>query len=342
MTDDCLRRYGHVAQICRMVALLCLHRDFQEQPHKYPTTIRVALPEDSYLHWDWYLPNPLRSPRVPWRPPNRHSDPESLGIEVIARYSEMHPLALPDTPPEERLVHQEFTRQYEQAIDTDLRLGDADEAVLEYRGRKIRWINGTRALCSVLIVGARNNDAADEMKFISEFLSLVCFETDISLVPVMSIVGPRKTAPTVVQPRKLGDHIYPSGLRLDVGRPLSAERRLALALYRDGISSRSAYYQFLSLYKVLQIRLPGAPVAGWINEHVNDNVPSVIRIRELRDQGIADIAGYLYENWRNAIAHVEREPRVNPDDLQTRARINQDLRIVRDLARTMIESALLD
>jgi hypothetical protein len=95
----------------------------------------------------------------------------------------------------------------------------------------------------------RNSDAEDEMQFVSELLSLVCFETDIPLAPVMSVIGPRKAAPTVVQPRKLADHTYPSGLRLDVGRPLSAGRRLALALYRDGISSRSAYYQFLSLYK---------------------------------------------------------------------------------------------
>ena len=71
-------------------------------------------------------------------------------------------------------------------------------------------------------------------------------------------------------------------------------------------------------------------------------MPSVTRIGELRAQGVADVAAYLYENWRNAIAHVEREPRVNPDDLETRARINQDLQIVRDLARTMIESGLLD
>ncbi len=108
------------------------------------------------------------------------------------------------------------------------------------------------------------------------------------------------------------------------------------------LSSRSSYYQFLSLYKVLQIHLPGPRVATWINAHADDNMPSVVRVRELRAQGVADLASYLYENWRNAIANVEREPRLNPDDVATRTRISQDLPIVRDLARTMIGSELLD
>jgi hypothetical protein len=57
---------------------------------------------------------------------------------------------------------------------------------------------------------------------------------------------------------------------------------------------------------------------------------------------VGDVATYLYGNWRNAIAHVERTPRVNPDDLETAMRISRDLPIVEDLARTMIEGDLLD
>lgn len=342
MIDDCLRKYGHVGQICRWVALFCLQADFQRHPDRYPETIRVTLPEDSYLQWSWYHLNPIRSLRVPWRPPDRHSDPDSLAIDVIARYSQRNPLPLPAQAPERRVAHQEFTRQYELAVDTDLRLGDDDEALIVYRGKQIRWINGTRAFCPLVIVGVRDNDAAEERQLVEEFLSIVCFETDIPLAPVMSVIGPRKATPTVVQPRKLADHVYPANLRLDIGRPLTADRCLALALYRDGISSRSSYYQFLSLYKVLQIRLPGDRVAAWINAHADDNMPSVTRVRELRAQGVTDLATYLYENGRNAIAHVEREPRVNPDDLETKMRIGQDLPIVRDLARTKIESELLD
>jgi hypothetical protein len=145
-----------------------------------------------------------------------------------------------------------------------------------------------------------------------------------------------------MQPRKLADHLYPSNWQFRMERPLSKERRLALALYREGISSRSAYYQFFSLYKVLHIRLRGSHVDRWIDEHVNDNEPSNTRIAELRSAGVDHVGKYLKRDWRDAIAHVEHKSRVNPDDLKTRMRIHQDLPIVRDLARTMIGSDLLD
>lgn len=221
---DCVRKYGHVGQMCRMIALFCLHSDFQRREARYPETIRVTLPEDSYLQWGWYHLNPIWSPRIPWRPPDRHSDPESLAIDVVARYSERNPLPLPERAPEEAEVHREFTRQYEQAIDTDLRLGDKDEALLVYRGRQVRWINGTRAFCPVLIVGVRDDESAEERQFVSEFLSVVCFETSIPLVSVTSVIFQRKVAPTIMQPRKLADHVYPADLRLDIGRPLGPRR----------------------------------------------------------------------------------------------------------------------
>lgn len=340
--DDCTRKYGNVGRICRFVALFCAWRDFEKEPQRYPESIRITLPEDSFLHWTWYHLSPIGSRVVPWRPPDRHSDPETIAIDLAARYTELNPLPLPTAQPPHAVPNEDFPRQYEVAIDTDLRIGDDAEVLLQYAEREVRWINGTRMLCPVVIVGVRDDDSLEDRQFVSELLSVICFETRLPMVPAMSIIGPRRQAPMVRQPRKLADHLYPADLHFRIGRDLSPERRLALALYRDGVSSRSPYYQFLSLYKVLQIRLPGATVAGWINDHVDDNVPSVTRVKELRAQGVTNVAAYLYETWRNAIAHVEREPRVNPDDLETRTRMFRDLPIVHDLARAMITSDLLD
>jgi hypothetical protein len=342
MLEDCWRKYGHVGRICRIVGLFCLYQHFQQNPGSYPQTIRVTLPEDAYLHWSWYHLTPIGTARMPWRPPDRHSDPESLAIDVATRYTERHPLPLPPIAPAERIPQQEFPRQYEQALETDLRFGDDVEAVITYGGRELRWVNGTRTICPVLIVGTRDQEAREERRLVAEFLSVLCFDADMPITPVMSVIGQRRAAPMVHQPRKLADHIYPAGMRPDVGRPLTDARRLALALYREGRSSGSSYYEFLSLYKVLQIRLPGVRVAEWINTHVDDNIPSVTRVRELQQEGVIDIAQYLYQNWRNAIAHVGQDPQVNPDDLETGMRIGRDLPIVRDLARTMIRSELFD
>jgi hypothetical protein len=340
--EDCSRKYAHVGRICRLVALFCLYQHFQQNRGSYPLTIRVTLPEDAYLHWSWYHLTPIGTPRVPWRPPDRHSDPESLAIDVATSYTERNPMHFPQTAPAERVPQQDFPRQYEQAMETDLRLGDDVEAIITYGGRELRWVNGRRTIYPVLIMGTRDHEAREERRLVAEFLSVLCFDADMPITPVMSVICPRRAAPMVHQPRKLADHIYPAKMRPDVGRPLTDARRLALALYREGRSSGSSYYEFLNLYKVLQIRLPGAGVAEWINPHVDDNVPSVTRIRELRQEGVADITYYLYENWRNAITQVGREPHVNPDDLETAMRIGRDLPIVRDLARTMIRSELLD
>jgi hypothetical protein len=99
VTEDCVRKYGHVGRMCRLVTLFCLHASFERHPGDYPTTIRVTLNEDSYLQWSWYSLSPLGSRRVPWRPPDRHSEPESLGIEIAARYEERHSI---ERPPEAR------------------------------------------------------------------------------------------------------------------------------------------------------------------------------------------------------------------------------------------------
>jgi methylamine utilization protein MauJ len=342
LIEDAVRQYGHVGQICRFVALLCAYASFAEDEASFPQTIRITLNEDSYLQWSWYSLSPIGVRRVPWRPSDRHSEPESLGIEIAARYEERHSIDTPARAPEHPIPHHEFPRQYELALDTDLRIGDNDEALLRYRDREIRWINGTRGYCAILIIGVHNDDAFADRQFVEEFLSVVAFETHIPVVPMMSLIGARKHAPTVMQPRKLADHIYPSGWRFGIERAMSKERRLALALYREGISSRSAYYQFFSLYKILHIRLRGNRVDGWIKDHANDNVPSTTRIAQLRSEGVSNLGRYLKRDWRDAIAHVEHKSRVNPDDLNTRTRIYQDLPIVRDLATTMIRSELFD
>jgi len=86
----------------------------------------------------------------------------------------------------------------------------------------------------------------------------------------------------------------------------------------------------------------GSRVDRWIDEHVKDKGPSTTRIAAPRSAGVDHVGKYLKRDWRDAIAHVEHKSRVNPDDLKTRMRIHQDLPIVRDLARAMIRSDLLD
>jgi hypothetical protein len=54
----------------------------------------------------------------------------------------------------------------------------------------------------------------------------------------------------------------------------------------------------------------------------------------------ADVAEYLDYSGRCAIAHVFRDPIVNPDDYEDHVRISQDVRVVEELARAAVEEFL--
>jgi hypothetical protein len=54
----------------------------------------------------------------------------------------------------------------------------------------------------------------------------------------------------------------------------------------------------------------------------------------------SNVAEYLDYSGRCAIAHVFRDPIVNPDDYDDYVRISQDVRVVKDLARAAVEEFL--
>ncbi|PIU67976.1 MAG: hypothetical protein COS84_02425, partial [Armatimonadetes bacterium CG07_land_8_20_14_0_80_40_9] len=55
-----------------------------------------------------------------------------------------------------------------------------------------------------------------------------------------------------------------------------------------------------------------------------------------------DIVKYLFRSGRCAIAHVKKDPVVDPDNPKDRYRLNKDLPIVKGLARYAIESGLFN
>jgi hypothetical protein len=120
----------------------------------------------------------------------------------------------------------------------------------------------------------------------------------------------------------------------------SDERWLALALFKEGVNSRSVFYQFLNFWKVVETAIKDKK-ARW--EWINAKVPELQLHRE-RIQDIvkknANIAEYLDYSGLCAIAHVFREPIVNPDDYDDYVRISQDVRVVQDLPRAAVEEFL--
>jgi hypothetical protein len=113
----------------------------------------------------------------------------------------------------------------------------------------------------------------------------------------------------------------------------------ALAFFREGVSSRSPFYGFLNLYKVIAfIHRDGRARGRWVDNAlpVLTERDAIDRLDELRAAG-TDPSPYLVEQGRHAIAHAERDVFVNPDKLGDHQRISRDLPVIRALARMAIE-----
>lgn len=125
----------------------------------------------------------------------------------------------------------------------------------------------------------------------------------------------------------------------DMPVPSSDEERAAIAFYREGISLDNPFYGFLSLFKVIGALLPnGKKREAWITDALDrlDDHRAKERRDELRSKG-TDVSAYLWDECRNAIAHADRAPYVNPDEVDDHFRLSKDLPLLRNLSELAIE-----
>jgi hypothetical protein len=123
--------------------------------------------------------------------------------------------------------------------------------------------------------------------------------------------------------------------------PATDEGRIALALYREGLSVNSVPYQFLGFAKVLNLRLDGKAFAPWVNDHLDQIVEVVPKLRlEALQRSVGDVGEHLYVQGRCAVAHATGDPRVDPDNPADIGRLREELPIIQALARVFIECEL--
>ena len=121
--------------------------------------------------------------------------------------------------------------------------------------------------------------------------------------------------------------------------PTDETGRTALAFYREGVSLANPFYAFLSLYKAFSVAVSNSQARGaWITNkrHEIDYPRAKERLAELETQGL-DVGNYLYKQGRNAIAHADREPFVNPDKTDDHFRLSLDLPLMRNFTELAIE-----
>lgn len=122
--------------------------------------------------------------------------------------------------------------------------------------------------------------------------------------------------------------------------PVDPKAKLALALYREGLSVNLTPYQFLGFFKVINIiKHRGNDQMQWIKDNLQYITDKRALTRLAAIQATEpDVAKYLYISGRCAVAHAfDQNNVVNPDDPADLIRLSEDLPVIRELARIAIE-----
>lgn len=124
--------------------------------------------------------------------------------------------------------------------------------------------------------------------------------------------------------------------------PPESRQQLAQALYREALTINSIPYEFLGLFKILEVaastgngrkalirkaakEIAGSTSSSWTWKD------AAKRLDELITEG--DTAeDWLYESCRCAIAHANHNPVMNPDDVSDTRRLRKDASLMRAVA----------
>lgn len=127
------------------------------------------------------------------------------------------------------------------------------------------------------------------------------------------------------------------------------KKSLALALYREGLTINSTPFQFLSYFKILNVfwadkfsTINGKrinPIVEGIRSTISKLTdPDTKKLINDLSKTHSDVAQYLYESGRCAVAHAYSAPVVDPDDIEDLRRLSQDIEIIRGIAELLIEN----
>jgi hypothetical protein len=347
ITDDILQPFGRVRRCLNMFAAFAVADDFSRNGTNYPRSVRLIVwdPQYGILNQpNWHVSQFISLRPLRWRPDNNLCDPEWLACQLVA--------AMTDNA--DRDVWQETIDSYngrpdpledlpyqmDFVLETGLRIGATPEVCLEFEGRRLRWINGTtesRPLLSVRCANRGHEDYRLTTEMVNRFLSAIAWECKISVVNSFSVGTAKRPTPAVSGARTgFGIQVSAAYLLQSGNEPPSDQRRLALALYKEGLNSPSVFYKFLNFWKILEVGVKKkAERDRWIGASLS-KVPSGLELMGRE----ADALKYLEHSCRNAISHVWRPPIIDPDNYEDTMRLQKDVIVVDELAQEMIKTVL--
>ena len=185
----------------------------------------------------------------------------------------------------------------------------------------------------------KSEDQLEEMTTVNRFLSVVSWSYKESLHNEYGWSG--NPIPVAVPAPNLARSINPHFLIRWNPLP-EPKQRLAVALYREAMSVNSVPYQFLGFFKIINILHKSGPAqVEWIRTTIPQLAVGYVREHiAILERSEPDVAQYLYESGRCAVAHAFSDPLIDPDDLTDLRRLSADLDVARALAEHLIKHEL--
>ena len=187
----------------------------------------------------------------------------------------------------------------------------------------------------------------DALTLINQFLSVLSWCDDQPLENKYGWSG--NPVPVSVQKElsQVGCSIaFPFHRELEI----DPKARLALALYREGRTINSVPFAFLSYFKILNIFWEDKfrTVKGVRTNQVVEGMRLALstvneslareRISNLQAAHV-EVATYLYESCRCAVAHANTGPIADPDNMHDIRRLSADIWIIKAIAEDLITNA---
>ncbi len=225
----------------------------------------------------------------------------------------------------------------------------------EYKRIEFKLIQHSQKYQDVLLtILPESNDRVGKIyKVACEYLSALSWQnTEIVIITPAGgaerkEITLRKAKCTMFAPRKVPRGYY-SGKNysiLVIPKIGNDRQRKALALFRQAFSNLNPYFSFLFYWHVLGVGGREPPeVCKWIDGSFKRKEVHVPKEDLTRlHLGKQTLGEYLYDDCRNAIAHIERVPgkkELEIDDLDDLERIYISTRVIEDFAKYYVKSEL--
>lgn len=226
--------------------------------------------------------------------------------------------------------------------------GDAawpgEETKITFNGHELILRPATKDTEKSVHIALKGISDIEALTLINRFLSILAWCDDQGMEILYGWSGNPVPVSVPKRSRNVGSSIaFPFYRNIEA----DPKARLALALYREARTINSIPFEFLSYFKILNIFWKDK-----FQNHKNELVEgikntlskirdeeAVRRINSLRKQH-SDVAAYLYESGRCAVAHAHSDPIVDPDDVSDLKRLSEDMRIIKAVAEFLIEHEL--